>query len=130
MVVPIVALAIQGGPQWSKFELVAFGALMGVLVAVPLTYLAVLFIGYPAYKLLLRLGWLNAFSLCSVGCMAGAAGGYIFAGVDALILTASCGLAVAFVAWLFLRNDLRNAVLSHDPLAEEPHKSVARDSEG
>jgi hypothetical protein len=126
VVVPIVALAMKGGPQSSKIDLIAGGTFMGIVFAVPLTYLAVLFVGYPAYKLLLRFGWLNAWSLCSFGCAAGATAGYIFVGIEGVVLNGSCGLAVAFVAWWILRKDLRAVRSSQYPRAPGPNKSLER----
>jgi len=114
VVVPIVAFALKGGPQSSKFELIVAGSFMGVVFAVPLTYLAVLLVGYPGFKLLLRVGWLNGWSLCSLGCAAGAVAGYIFVGIEGVILNAFCGFCVAFVAWWIMRKDLGNANLSND----------------
>jgi hypothetical protein len=128
-VVPIMAFFMKGGPQSSKLELIAGGTLMGVLLAVPLTYLAVLFVGYPIYKILLRLGWLNAWSLCTCGCAAGAVVGYTFVGIDGILLNGFCGLAVAFVAWRILRKDLRDDYLASDPSTQEPNKSLERGRE-
>ena len=112
VVVPIVALSLKGGAHLSKLELIAGGAFLGVFLAVPLAYLAVLLIGYPAYKLLLQVGWLNGLSLCLFGCAAGAVLGYAFVGIEAVFLTALCGFAVAVVAWWILRKDLRRGNLT------------------
>ena len=79
---------------------------MGLLLGVPLTYLGVLLVGYPAYKLLLAHDYLNAWSLCFVGATAGALGGLILVGIEAVLLCALCGVAVAFVAWLMIRGAL------------------------
>lgn len=120
---------MKGGSQSSKMELIMGGTFLGILFAVPLTYLAVLFVGYPGYKLLLRFGWLNVWSLCSFGCAAGAIAGYLFVGIEGVILNASCGLAVAFVAWWILRKDLRAIRLSQTAGAQGPNKSLERTRE-
>jgi hypothetical protein len=130
VVVPIVALSMKGGSHSSKMDLVAGGTFMGILFAVPLAYLAVLFVGYPGYKLLLRFGWLNAWSLCSFGCAAGGIAGYLFVGIEGVALNALCGFAVAFVAWWILRKDLRDVRASRDPGAPGPNKSLERTREG
>jgi hypothetical protein len=130
VVVPIVALALKAGPHLSKVELIVGGTFMGIIFAVPLTYFAVLFVGYPVYKLLLRVGWLNAWSLCSFGCTAGAVAGYIFVGIEGMILNGFCGLAVAFVAWWIMRKDLRDLDLSRNLGAQGPNESLESTREG
>jgi hypothetical protein len=117
-VVPIVALAVKGGPHLSQLELMAGGAFLGVLFAVPLTYLAVLLIGYPTYKLLLQVGWLSGWALCLFGCTAGAVLGYAFVGIAAMGITALCGFAVSLVAWWILRKDLRESYLKDGGAAD------------
>jgi hypothetical protein len=106
VVVPIVALALKGGPHSSRLELFTSGLFVGVLFGVPVTYLGVLLVGYPAFKLLLARGYLNAWSLCAVGAITGALGGLIFTGVEAVPLSSGCGLAVALASWLMIRRAL------------------------
>jgi len=113
-VVPIVALAMKGGPHLSQLELMAGGAFLGVLFAVPLAYLAVLLVGYPTYKLLLQVGWLSGWTICLFGCAAGALLGFVFVGIEAMGITALCGFAVSVVAWWIVRNDLRESYLKDD----------------
>jgi len=105
-VVPIIALALKGGPHLSRFELIASGFFVGVLLAVPLTYLAVLIAGYPTYKILLRYHRLNACTLTSAGAIVGAAFGLVFVGTEAAILCGFCGLAVSLTAWLMIRREV------------------------
>jgi hypothetical protein len=104
-VVPIVALAAKGGPHLGRLELIISGIFVGTLFAVPLAYLAVLVVGYPAYKFLKCKGILNAWSLSAVGVVAGGLGGLAIAGPEALILCATSGFAVAITAWLIIRNE-------------------------
>jgi hypothetical protein len=128
-VVPIVALALKGGSHLSQFELMAGGAFLGVVFAVPLTYLALLLVGYPAYKLLLHVGWLSGWTLCLFGCAAGAALGYAFVGIEAVGITTLCGFAVALVAWWILRKDLRGSDVK-DGGGQMPNNSLERTREG
>jgi hypothetical protein len=72
IVIPIVALALKGGPHLSHLDLFVAGLFAGFLFGLPLTYLGVLLIGYPAYKLLLAYDYLNVWSLCTVGATTGA----------------------------------------------------------
>jgi hypothetical protein len=128
VVVPIVALALKGGSHLSQFELMAGGAFLGVVFAVPLTYLALLLVGYPAYKLLLQVGWLSGWTLCLFGCTAGAALGYAFVGIEAVGITALCGFAVALVAWWILRADLQGSDLKGGG-GQMPNNSLERTRE-
>jgi hypothetical protein len=129
VVVPIVALASKGGPHLSKVELLATGSFFGIMFAVPLAYLAVLLVGYPAYKVLLQFGWLRGWSLCSFGAGAGAVLGYVSVGIEAVALAAICGLAVAAVAWWILRKDLLGADEGGHAGAG-PNNSLERTREG
>jgi hypothetical protein len=129
VVVPIVALASQGGPHLSKWELLASGSIYGVLFALPFAYFAVLLVGYPSYKVLLQAGWLSGWSLCSVGGGAGAILGYAFVGIEAVALSATCGFAIAFVAWWILRKDLLKAK-SGDGGAAGTNNSLERTRDG
>lgn len=101
-VVPIIALALKGGPHLSRLELFVSGLFVGTLFAVPLAYLAVLLVGYPAYRLLKSTGSLNGWTLCAVGMTLGVVGGFVFAGTEAIALCGISGLAVAFTAWRLL----------------------------
>jgi hypothetical protein len=102
-VVPIVALALKGGPHLSRLEMIVSGIFMGTLFGVPLAYLAVLVVGYPAYKFLKAKGILNAWSLSAVGVVAGGLCGLAVVGPEALSLCATSGFAVAITAWLIIR---------------------------
>jgi hypothetical protein len=126
IVVPIVALALKGGPHLSRLDLFASGLLAGFLFGLPLTYLAVLLIGYPAYKLLLAYERLNAWSLCGVGAIAGALGGLIFIGTGAVLLCSFSGLAVAFVTWLMIRHELVRNWTEQANSLRAPDKSLER----
>jgi hypothetical protein len=125
-VVPIIALALKGGPHLSRLELFGSGILMGLLFGVPLAYLGVLLVGYPAYKLLLAHDYLNAWSLCSVGATAGALGGLIIVGIEAVPLCALCGVAVAFVAWLMIRGAILHNSTEQGHLLPGPNKRLER----
>ena len=105
-VVPIVALALRGGPHLSRLELFFSGLFVGVVAAVPLTYLAVLLLGYPAYRLLLAYDYLNVWTLVSVGTVVGALGALVFVGVVGIPLCGLCGFVVAFTAWLMIRREV------------------------
>jgi hypothetical protein len=99
---------------------------VGLLFGVPLAYLGVLLVGYPAYKLLLAYDYLNAWSLCALGAMAGALGGLIFVGTEAVLLCSVSGVAVAFVTWLMIRRELvRNRAEQANALSA-PDKSLKR----
>lgn len=102
-VVPIVALALKGGPHLSRVELFVSGIFVGMLFGVPLAYLAVLVVGYPTYKLLKANDILNLWTLSVVGVVVGGLGGLAVVGPEALVLCATSGLAVAITAWLIIR---------------------------
>ena len=105
-VVPIVAVALKGGSHLGRIELFISGLFVGVIFGLPITYLAVLVVGYPAYKVLLAYGYLNAWALVLVGTLMGAVGGAIFVGSEGILLCGSCGLAVSLVAWLIIRKEV------------------------
>jgi hypothetical protein len=105
-VVPIVALELKGGHHLSRLELFFSGLLVGAFAAVPLTYLAVLLVGYPAYRLLLAYDRLNVWTLVGVGTVVGALCPLAFVGVVGIPLCSSCGFVVAFTAWLIIRRDV------------------------
>ena len=105
-VVPIVALALKGGPHLGRLDLFVSGIFVAILFGVPLAYLAVLVAGYPAYKLLKANDVLNVWTLGAVGVAVGALGGWIVVGSEALVLCATSGLAVAITAWLIIRKSV------------------------
>jgi hypothetical protein len=105
-VVPIVALALKGGPHLGRLELFVSGIFVGIVFGVPLAYLAVLVVGYPSYKFLKAKGILNVWSLSTVGVVSGGLGGLAVVGPEALILCATSGLAVAATAWVILRKSI------------------------
>lgn len=102
-VVPVVALALKGGPHLDRLELFASGICVGVLFGVPLAYVAVLIVGYPAYRLLKAAGILNGWNLCGVGGIVAGLGGLAVVGPEAVVLCAVSGLAVALAAWVLIR---------------------------
>ena len=102
-VVPIIALALKGGPHLSRLDLFVSGIFVGTLFGVPLAYLAVLVIGYPAYRVLKAKNALNVWSTSAVGVVAGGLGGLVVVGSEAVILCATSGFAVAITAWLIIR---------------------------
>lgn len=75
-VVPIVALAIKGGPHLTRLDLFVSGVFLGILFA-----------GLPG----------------PVGVLVGGLGGFVVVGREALVLCATSGLAVAITAWLIVR---------------------------
>jgi hypothetical protein len=125
-VVPIIALASKGGPHSSRLELFHSGILLGIVFGVPLTYLGVLLVGYPAYKLLLAYDYLNVWSLCAVGAAAGALSGLILVGIGAVLLCAFCGLAVAFVAWLMIRSAILHNRIAEGHSLSGPNQRLER----
>jgi hypothetical protein len=126
IVVPIIALASKGDPHSTRLELFTTGIFMGILFGVPITYLGVLLVGYPAYKLLLAHDNLNAWSLCAVGAVAGAVGGLIFGGLGAVPLCAFSGVAVAFVAWLMIRSAILHNRTEQGHSLPGPNKRLER----
>jgi len=110
-VVPIVALALKGGPHLGRVELFVSGLFVGALVAVPLTYLAVLLLGYPAYRLLLAYDRLCVWTLIGAGTTIGALCGWLLVGRDGVLLCGGCGCIVASTAWLMIRRDFERSAL-------------------
>lgn len=102
-VVPIVALALKGGPHLGRLELFVSGLFLGTLVGVPLAYLAVVVVGYPTYKLLRKAGCLHWWSLCAAGIVIGGLGGLVIVGSEGIASCATSGLAVALTAWLIVK---------------------------
>ncbi len=102
-VVPIIALALKGGPHLGRAELLASGLFVSVIFAVPITYLAVLLVGIPIYWLLLKHDVLNAWALVGIGATVAALGGLAFVGLEAVMLCGVCGGTVALCAWLVIR---------------------------
>jgi len=105
-VIPVIAVALKGGPHLSRSELILSGFFVGGLFGLPLAYAAVLVVGYPAYRLLLAHDQLSVWTLCVTGALAGSLLGAVFAGSQGALITAFCGLAVAAVAWLIIRREL------------------------
>ena len=105
-VIPIIAVMLKGGPHLNRWELILSGLYVGGLFGLPLTYAAVLMVGYPAYRLLLAYDHLNVWTLCGTGALSGTLLGAVFVGPEGAIVTAFCGLAVSAVAWLIIRRDL------------------------
>src|SRR5688572_12841999 len=79
-VVPIVTFAFASGLTATREESLAASFALSVLVALPLTFLVVLLVGYPGYKVLLKLKLLNAWTLCLFGAGVAGVGGVVLVG--------------------------------------------------
>src|SRR4051794_16564151 len=102
-VIPIIAVVLKGGPHLNRSELILSGLFVGGVFGLPLSYAAVLVVGYPAYRLLLAHDQLKVWTLCGTGALAGTLLGAVFVGSQGIPITAICGLAVAAAAWLIIR---------------------------
>lgn len=60
--IPIIAVVLKGGPHLNQSELILSGLFVGGLIGLPVTYAAVLVVGYPTYRLLLAYDQLNVWT--------------------------------------------------------------------